>query len=117
MIAVPDMLSQMERLDQRGQPIPFSIDFVTANLDKGTGGDVMRYEHAHLCFPNASGTRKFTPSRKIAAIQQLIKQGRSPDHVRNGTINIITPGNQVTTVSIWLIRYFNNEKVIWHIHG
>lgn len=103
--------------DRQGALIPFKIDFVTGDENLQTGGDIMVFEKATLCFPNKSGTRKFNHKRMIDRIEREMKQGKAPDHVKNGTINILTDGRVITKLSIWLIRYFNDEKVVLNIHG
>jgi hypothetical protein len=116
-IELRTVLAQMEQLDRAGNLIPFKIDFVTADEQKQIGGDIMVFDKATLCFPNKSGTRKFNPKRMLEKQELAIKVGKAPDHVKNGTINILTDGKVLTKVSIWLIRYFNGEKVVLNIHG
>ncbi len=117
MIELRTALAEMERLDRRGNLIDFKIDFVTADDQKQTGGVIMVFEKATLCFPNKSGTRKFNPKRMLERQEHAMKIGKAPEHVKNGTINIQTEGGVLTKCSIWLIRYFNGEKVVLNIHG
>lgn len=116
MIELPNVLAEMERLDRNGNLTPFSIDFVTADERLQKGGDVMKIDKACLCFPNKSGTRKFNPKRMLDKMEHLVKSGKNPNHVKNGTINIEHDGI-ITTLSIWLIRHYNGQKVTLHIHG
>ncbi|UHG93440.1 hypothetical protein [Spirosoma oryzicola] len=41
-----EALAIIESCDARGVPIPFAIAFCTADEDKGTGGEIIRYEKA-----------------------------------------------------------------------
>lgn len=116
MIELKAVLAQMELTDRNGAAIPFKIDFSTGDEKNQTGGEIIVYESATLCFPNSTGTRKFNAARMIQKNHKLIKARKSPRHVKNGTINIQTAAG-ITTVCIWLIRYFNDEKVILHVHG
>jgi hypothetical protein len=105
-ILLPDALKLMDRLDHRGQPIPFNISFVTADRTRGTGGKWINVKGAILSKHNKNlphhirRTDGFSGSKKPASYE-------------NAQRNIQTPDGTITTVHIRLIKRFNDYEIIW----
>lgn len=93
------MLQQMERTTRRGEYVPFSLAYVTADRKRGTGGDIIRYEEAIL----ARRPRKSRSAARTASRARLFNRER----------NITAPGSgQIRKVHIDLIIEFNGEAVV-----
>ena len=108
-ISLTDALRAMNNFDGHGNPIPFSIGYITCNLEDGTGGE-WRYMRSAFCsYQNASGTKNFTGKKAIT------KSGgaRRANHWVNATRNIFpSGGNQLRCIHIWLILEFNGKEVV-----
>jgi hypothetical protein len=116
-VELKQVLSDMERLDRYGKPTAFDIVFKTANDKLNTGGDTIKLKGVRLAFVTKTGNRTLNPKNKVAQNDALLKQGRAPQHVKNGTINMVDESGNVTKCHIWLIDQFNGKTVKWHIHG
>lgn len=123
------MLDMMDRFDSEGNPVPFSIVFVTANKQRQTGGELHIYgkptpwiKKLRARIPDAV----YTDSNVIKCVgkrdgKTVIdarpkgspKQGKNPNHYKNSTRNImILSSGAIRKVHIRLILYFNEKKVI-----
>jgi hypothetical protein len=111
MIALNEVLNQMEQVNRRGFAMPFHIEVVSYNKETGEAGNVKVYENAVLC---TSGAR-ISIKKKVSATPQ--KKKISQNHFINSTRNVELPSGEVKKIHIWLIRQFNGEKVVWNIHG
>jgi hypothetical protein len=112
MIQLSDALEQMEQVNRRGFAVPFSIEVVSYDKKRDTAGDVKSYENAVLCTNKVvNKVWKSTPTKKVTTTKPV------QNHWRNATRNIQLPNGEVKTIHIWLIRKFNNQKVVWNING
>jgi hypothetical protein len=116
-VELKQVLSDMERLDRYGKPVPFDIVFKTANDKLNTGGDTITLKQVRLAFVTKTGNRTLNPKNMIARNEAMLKQGRAPQHVKNGTINMVDEAGNITKCHIWLIDEFNGKTVKWHVHG
>jgi hypothetical protein len=108
MIQVQEMLRQMERLDERGRPQPFSVLVCTCDERRQTGGKLLELEHVVLSrlVPAASPATPHVRRQKPPPEPRA--QGR--DHQ---TRNLFNPLTQDTiTAHIRLIIRFNGQIVI-----
>lgn len=106
-IALADALRSMNTYDSLGNPIPFSISYVTADQEKQTGGEYKTYKGAFLSYQNKSGTRTYTGKE----VERKVK--KHTNHWVNGTRNIMVQGgNRLRCIHIWLILEFNGKEVI-----
>lgn len=97
----------MERKNEKGTPVPFSIQFTTANRSKGTGGEIIEVKRAIL-----SKNRKGIP--RFAKNDSVPQSKRSPNHFANATRNIWSlDAERFFKVHIRLINKINNEEVTW----
>jgi hypothetical protein len=59
LISLTQALAILESCDENGVPVPFEIEFCTADQERGTGGEIIRYERAIWHIKN--GYKKATP--------------------------------------------------------
>ncbi|MGB4776421.1 MAG: hypothetical protein WBP45_14690 [Daejeonella sp.] len=98
-----DALMQMQDLLANGKPKPFSIAFVTADLNRDTGGEVIIYEKAIL-----SRLRYERGNFKATADGHI----KTPFHRKNRTRNICAVGtDEVRKLHIDLILEINGRSV------
>lgn len=101
MIKLIDVLNQMDDLDVTGQPIPFSIKFITKE------GEEIFIEQGVKCVGKKEGKVIFDKPR-------IAKQNKKPDHFKNATRNIYIPvSGQIRKCKIRLITEFNSIKVTY----
>ena len=81
MIRLIDALNLMDQKNKEGEPIPFSIKYVTFNRKKKTGGEIIAIEKAPKCV----GTRK---GKIIHDKKESTNQRRPPNHFKNSTRNL-----------------------------
>jgi hypothetical protein len=107
-IHLPLVLDWMDRLDEKGKPVPFSITFCTYSATTKTGGERITIDNAIKVIGKRNGNIiQSKPASEKAA-------PKNPNHFRNQTRNIMVPGsNQIRKVRIRLIECFNGKKVIW----
>lgn len=94
----------MARMDEHGNPVPFSLVFSTANREKGTGGEIIEVKKAVLMKSRrkaASGQHAKTPLRKA---------NEHENSIRN--IWCLTT-ERPYAVHIRLIDQFNSTTIIW----
>lgn len=94
-ILVKDMVREMAKTDRKGNPVPFSITFVTCNLKQDTGGEKITLKEA-VCIGG--------PSNR--------KMERNPKHAENFTRNIrAKDGDRFIKIHALLVTRFNGKKV------
>lgn len=106
MIRLNDALKLMDRLDQKGQPIPFSITILTANRSLDKGGKWLELKGCILAKHN----------NNLPQHARRVDGGggsRKPNHYENATRNIQSPDGSITKVHIRLIKTFNGQTIIW----
>lgn len=104
----------MEITDKRGYNKSFSLEFVTFDEARKTGGELLRIDKATIVNTNTSFTR-IKPGKKL--ISKPVAR-KNPNHWDNATRNILVAGSKkIIKVHIWLITKFNKQEVVWNIHG
>jgi hypothetical protein len=112
MIELGQVLEQMHKKDRRGNAIPFSVEFVTADMHRGTGGDIKQVKNAVMVTPN----RFRNHSKKT--ISTAVNNKKGQNHYANMTRNIRQLNDTaIVKLHIWLITKFNDEQVVWNIMG
>jgi hypothetical protein len=115
-ILLSDALELMQQCDPKGNPVPFSIAYLTWNdRDKMSRG-IKLLPRAEMLMITAGG-RHVSPNKAKAYIE---KKGpsKSPRHWKNATRNIRIPGDtEIRKLNIWLIMALNNKRVIWNQLG
>lgn len=79
----------------------FSIEVITADRNKNTGGDI-------LYFPKAKIFRK-----KKQGFDGKTGLTKRQNHFINSTRNLLLPNNQIRKIHIRLITRFNGETVVY----
>lgn len=106
-IHLSDVLKLMTAHDSKGNPIPFSISYLSADLEAKTGGQWKHHPIAFCSFQNRSGTKNYTG----ASAEK--KRPKKTNHWLNATRNIyLQQANQLHCIHIWLIFEFNGKEVI-----
>lgn len=105
-VFLKDALKLMDRLDHKGKPIPFDLEFVTADRRRDTGGKWMKAEGAILSKHNKDLPLHIRRSDGFAG-------SKKPASHENQQRNIQTPDGTITSVHIRLIKVFNGHPVTW----
>ena len=103
MISRRQALFEMRRKDEKGKLVPFSVWLVLCNRIKNTGGQLVTYKD--LTLPKSEAFA-------ISKTDRTNPRTKSPDHMRNGTINFLFPSGEFRKVHVGLITRFNGMKVI-----
>ncbi len=104
-------LRNMELVDHKGNPVPFDVQFVTADRARKTGGAIEELKGVVL----SNAKRKKKPQRITAAMPDDLgdrPNGKRPNHYVNRTRNFMLPNNQVRKAHISLITHMNGEVVL-----
>jgi hypothetical protein len=105
MLKLKDGLKILEQLTAAGRPKPFSIVFVTADVNRGTGGDVIEYPRAILSRLRRLGrpAKSTRPGKVKSGIQY---------HAKNRTRNICALGSsEIRKLHIDLILEINGHSI------
>ncbi len=123
------MLAEMELSDLKGNPVKFSIIFVTADLKRGTGGEIyifgrrtpfidkFRRQFKDSIFTESqviktAGKHNGQPLKSSQPVGDP-KTKRDPRHYDHKTINVmLLTSKQVRKVHPDLILYINDKEVI-----
>ena len=101
-IYLSEVLTEMAKLDQHKNPIPFSISVRTYNQQNKSGGKLVTYENAMLMQP---------PKVKGAVRLSQNIDFKNPNHFANRTRNLKT--NQgIKKIHILFITKFNGREVV-----
>lgn len=112
-ITLQEVLEEMERTDGKGNPLPFSLTWISCNHQRKTAGEFFSLESAIK--PSTKGIRR-VKSKLNKDVPERKK--RMVDHFKNATRNIEENGTgQIRTVSIWDLLIFNNRRIVWYVHG
>lgn len=96
----------MAKVGESGKAIPFSIEYVSFDKKRKSGGRLIEYPEAILCFDT---TKKNT---SVSSSGGLKKPKHSVNNTRN--IEILNSGQATQSIrklNILLITKFNNQKV------
>jgi phage repressor protein C with HTH and peptisase S24 domain len=120
------MFTEMARVDRSGNPVPFSLVFISLDLKKNTGGHIYVFGRKTPfveAFLRQFKDAIFTESQVIKTVGK--KKGKiinvsqanplktkNPNHDENKTMNfLILSSKQVRKVHPPLIQYFNELRV------
>lgn len=122
--------SEIHRLDKNGNPIKFSLIFMSADKKRGTGGDFYVFGHRNSFIQMFLAKHKkdivYTDSLvfkvvgahngqpKLAIPSNLeASASKDPHHWSNQTMNImVSSSRQIRKLHPCLILYYNDKKVI-----
>jgi hypothetical protein len=103
-----DTITLKEVLQWIDSPETFSITVITANKQRGTGGEILELK-------NVRGHRSKT-RREAEALSRAQKEEkkfkRNPHHYDNSTRNVLLQNGDIITIHIRLIRVFNGKTVL-----
>lgn len=97
-------MREMRNKDANGNPLPFSLEFVTCDVNRNTGGDIKRYAKAYL---SGAEVDRIDQAEKIVK-----KRSGRQSHFKNATRNIKTTDGELHKVHIFLMTKFNGKTVI-----
>lgn len=111
----------MEKRDNSGNPVPFSIQFITCNRNKGTGGEVIVLDN---CIVHAMLKIKTSKYARPFASLPTPKPKSKVNHLKNQTTNLAVmstnelTGKHVFTGTIQQVHYklimqINGKEIIW----
>jgi hypothetical protein len=100
------VLEEMERTDAKGQLKPFSIEFVTADRNKKTGGEIIKVDKAVIL-------KKMNYASSTSSVKAEPMNKKKSNHWENSTRNILLPNGQKRKLHIRLITKFNGQAVIY----
>jgi hypothetical protein len=107
-IQLSEALNEMEMLDSKRNPQPFSISFYTCDRTRRTGGELRTIEKAVL-----TKHVKGIPRHAKGSISKK-RVNEFENQIRNVLDTMKAPGDRVyTKVHIRLIEFFNGMKVVW----
>ena len=109
MIMLNQVLKDMCKVDHKGRPVPFSIQFCTASKKRRTGGELIDLPQAVLSWNQKKGASKSEP---LPEGKTAIESAKKPNHYRNRTRNLVLPNGEMRKVHISLITRFNGHEVI-----
>jgi hypothetical protein len=106
MIHLSQALDQMKNRDHRGNPVPFSLTFCTADEGKGTGGEIITIQKAVL--------GKLLKTAPLADKIRDTKASQSPQKQANSSKKIFDlQAERYYTVHIRLMWEFNSTEICW----
>lgn len=106
-IQLTDALAHMRRVDERGRPVPFSLEVTTCDEQRGTGGQNLVLTNWVLL-----RTAKTTPrnEQRLRRTSEPTPQNELADHMRR----VKNPANdEVRQIHIRLITAFNGQLILW----
>jgi hypothetical protein len=101
--------SEVMKLVDTGDP--FTMEFVTADRRRGTGGKLI--EVINWVKKVGQPVEDTIPGKHIRRKASEVK--KDPDHWRHGTFNIENPGNKALhlhKVHVPLMQTFNGKKIV-----
>jgi len=104
------VLEEIKKTDEKGDALPFDIEFRTYNRNNKMGGVLKRYERAKLLIGKKLKGKPFIDAEYFYRQQRVRK---NPNHFNNRTRNIELPGGQIKKINILFITKFNNLEVIY----
>jgi hypothetical protein len=84
---------------------PFNVSFYTADKKRKTGGAIVELENVTLTW---DANNKPGPESKEKGSSAI----NAPAHYRHATRNFVLPNNKIRKTHIWLLREFNNKRIV-----
>lgn len=99
----------MDRLDADGKPASFDVKFVTMDLKRGTGGEIIEVKGVRKTVGKRNGVAVMDTRERQTPAEE--RERRNPNHFLNSTRNILLPNGELRKLHIRLIIEFNGKKV------
>ena len=97
----------MNKLDQYGKPVPFSLVYCTFSRQRQQGGQLIKIEQAIINHGMKSNQKK-------VAAKAANKGGQHTQHFANKTRNIkLLPSGEIRKFRIRMLLEFNGKQVIY----
>lgn len=105
-ISTMGMLKAIEQKDDRGNPVPFSFQYVTFNRNSKKGGKLKGYDQATIATRSGDKPKNYNSEGHLSS--------RTPNHHANMTRNFfIGDSTHPQTFNIRAITRFNGKKVVY----
>jgi hypothetical protein len=126
------MFAEINSLNEKGEPKPFSLVYFTADRKRKTGGeihmiskktsamDLLRRNDKRIIYTESQvvitvGKTKNDLPKFAVSKNEKPSISKNPNHFKNKTINILILSSKVTrTIHPYLISYFNDKQVLWY---
>jgi len=101
LIALSDVLQQMNKVDPKGMPIPFDLEVCTYNRFQKKGGERLSLKQVII--------------HKQKHVKKPVKdKTKIPNHYENSTRNVmIVSSGEIRKIHIRLIERFNGKAVFY----
>lgn len=109
-IFLRQVLEEMKKTDDKGNAIPFDIEFRTFNKNNKMGGVLKKYDNAKLLIGKKLKGKPFIDA---AHFYRPVRVRKNPNHWENKTRNIELSGGQIKKLNILYITKFNGQEVIY----
>jgi hypothetical protein len=109
-IFLRQVLKAMEKLDENGNIIPFTLECRTFNSNNKTGGRYRIYKAANLLQAEKLKQKIFNP---MAHEYRQFRVRKNPNHWDNRTRNIELKNKMIRKIKILYIIKFNDLEVIY----
>jgi hypothetical protein len=105
-IQLSEALATMRKLDERGRPLPFSLEVTTCDEQRDTGGENLVLTNWVLHGPKATpnNERRVRKPQPPKPVNELADQMRNVRNPANG---------EIRQISIRLITVFNGLLILW----
>ncbi len=111
-IQLTDALAQMRQLDERGRPVPFTVEVTTCNEATGTGGDNLLLENWVL--NQKAGRPSSTPGAGTRRVRRTPAEAAPRNEYADLMRTLRNPANdQLRQIHIRLITAFNGLIILW----
>jgi hypothetical protein len=98
-----------EALSEMNEPKPFSILFVTCDIKRKTGGDLIKLENVILSF-NENRAKRLGFETPEPPVTEFTKQA---NHYENASRNVLLKNGLRKKFHIRLLLEFNGKKVFY----
>lgn len=98
-----------DALDQMNEPKPFSVSFVTCDINRKTGGDIIKLDDVILSF-NENKAEKLgfeTPEPNVTGYS------KRANHYEHASRNVLLKNGMRKKIHIRLLLEFNGKKVFY----
>jgi hypothetical protein len=106
-ISTAQAVKLMRTVEQDGMPVPFDLQFITADRRRKHGGEIVNVKDAIL-----KGAKKKTVAKMHFEKLDAIQNKKDPSHSVHGTVNVFVPhSNKTMKVHVRLITGINQTRV------
>ncbi len=109
-IFLREVLEQIKKTDDKGNAVPFDIEFYTYNRNNKSGGALKKYQGAKLLIGKKLKGKPFIEADHF---YRPVRARKNPNHWRNKTRNIELQSGHVRKFNILYITRFNGLQVIY----